>query len=201
MDCLKVDQAFRLHYNKRSRHRLPLCHSCPPHYLFGACRACRLPLYCGTTHNSVVSVPYPLMKAMQTGKEKVYHKAVNVGFYGSLFHQCTSAICSPDFQGLIGFTSYHDLFLRCVMRSVAAFECPNGKSNPVYVACSCWAVNFCLDEFPSRESVEQINDCINFSCPLFKTKNNMFLSHCIYLRLIYYYLFVFNSFIVIFTIS
>ena len=57
---------------------------------------------------------------MQTEKEKVYHKAVNVGFYGSLFHQGTSAICSPDLQGLIGFTSYHDLFLRCVMRSVAA---------------------------------------------------------------------------------
>ncbi len=60
------------------------------------------------------------MKAMQTGKGKVYHKAVNVGFYGSLFHQGTSAICSPDLQGLIGFTSYHDLFLCCVMRSVAA---------------------------------------------------------------------------------
>lgn len=60
------------------------------------------------------------MKAMQIGKEKVYHKAVNVGFYGSLFHQGTSAICTSDLQGLIGFTSYHDLFLCCVMRSVAA---------------------------------------------------------------------------------
>ena len=27
-----------------------------------------------------------------------------------------------------------------VMRSIAAFKYPNGKSNPVYVACSCWAV-------------------------------------------------------------
>lgn len=65
----------------------------PSPYLLGACRAFRLSLYCGTTHKSVVSVPYPLMKAMQIGKEKVYHKAVNVGFYGSLFHQCASAIC------------------------------------------------------------------------------------------------------------
>lgn len=157
LNCLKVDQAFRLHYNKRSRHRLPLCHSCPPHYLFGACRAFRLSLYCGTTHNSVVSVPCPLMKAMQIGKEKVYHKAVNVGFYGSLFHQCTSAICSPDLQGLIGFTSYHDLFLRCVMRSVAAFECPNGKSNPVYVACSCWAVVINHDNILIRLFLHNIN--------------------------------------------
>ena len=79
-----------------------------------------LTLNCSTTHNAVVSVVCPLMKAMQTEKEKVYHKAVNVGFYGSLFHQCTSAICSPGLQGLIGFTGYHDLFLCCVMRSVCA---------------------------------------------------------------------------------
>lgn len=77
---------------------------------------------------------------MQIGKEKVYHKAVNVGFYGSLFHQGTSAVCQRDLQGLIMFMSYHDLFLRCVMRSIAALKCPNGKLNPVCVACSCRAV-------------------------------------------------------------
>ena len=47
---------------------------------------------------------------MQIGKEKVYHKAVNVDFYGSLFHQGTSAVCQRDLQGLIMFMSYHDLF-------------------------------------------------------------------------------------------
>ena len=51
-----------------------------------------LTLICGTAHNTVVSVACPLTKAMQTEEEKVYHKAVYVGFYGSLFHQGTSAV-------------------------------------------------------------------------------------------------------------
>ena len=87
---------------KYSRHRLPLCHSCPPHYLLGACRAFRLPLIAVQLIKSVVSVPCPLMKAMQTEKEKVYHKAVNVGFTVACFTKVQVPYAHRTYKDLLG---------------------------------------------------------------------------------------------------